>query len=160
MIEESAVVIDLKNDMAMLEVTRRTPCGLCGQTQGCGISIWGRLFGHRNNVFKAINQINASIGDNVIVGINENALLMSALTMYGIPLLTTLAGALAGASFPTENNILADRYAVIGALTGLMLGLLWLKIRNSGQNSNAGYQPVILRVGAPGSVQLKCNRGK
>ncbi|MEQ1602437.1 MAG: SoxR reducing system RseC family protein [Methylophilaceae bacterium] len=156
MIEENAIVVDLENDMAMLEVIRRTPCGLCGQTRGCGISLWGRLFGHRNNVFKAINRVNARIGDNVIVGINEQALLMSALTLYGIPLLTTLAGALVGAAFPGENSLLADRHAAFGALAGLVAGLLWLKVHSSGLGLNSNYQPVILRVGASGSIQLNC----
>ena len=78
MIEENAVIVGLENNLAMLEIIRRTPCSLCGQTRGCGISIIGRLFRHRNNVFKAINSVNATMGDEVVVGINEQALLMSA----------------------------------------------------------------------------------
>src|SRR5687768_13337053 len=94
MIEENAIVISLEQDMALLEVVRRKPCGLCGQTRGCGISLWGRLLGHRKNIFKAVNQIDAKPGDSVVVGVEEQALLMSSLTFYGIPLFTMLTGAL------------------------------------------------------------------
>ena len=37
MIEESAIVVGLEQNAAMLEIVRRNPCGLCGQTRGCGI---------------------------------------------------------------------------------------------------------------------------
>jgi sigma-E factor negative regulatory protein RseC len=158
MLEENAIVVDMKDDLAMLEVVRRTPCGLCGQTRGCGISVWGRLSGHHNNVFKAQNQINAQIGDNVVVGINEHALLMNAFFLYGIPLLTTLCGALAGAALQNESSTIADRHAVFGALIGLISGLLWLKLRSVNQRFNAGHQPIILRIGAANSIQNKCNK--
>ena len=145
MIEEQAIVVGVENDVTMLEVVRRTPCGLCGQTRGCGISLWGRLFGHRPNIFKAVNQIDAKVGDSVIVGIEEQALLISSLTVYGIPLVTMLAGA---------------RNAVIGAVVGLMLGLLWVKGHTAGRSLDARYRPVILRTANNGVINLKCERGE
>src|ERR1051325_412477 len=150
MIEEHAVVVGIEEDVAMLEVVRRTPCGLCGQTRGCGISLWGRLFGHKPNIFRAINEVGAKVGDSVIVGIAEQALLTSALTVYGVPLLTLLAGALlAGVIFPGDGLEIshADRNAVIGAVVGLVLGLLWVKGHVAGRSLNAHYRPVILRAG-------------
>src|SRR3989344_5656288 len=159
MIEENAIVVGLEQNTAMLEIVRRTPCGLCGQTRGCGISLWGRLFRHRSNIFKAINQINAKVGDSVIVGIEEQALLISSLTVYGIPLVATLAGALlVGGIFAGDFDFVnpnpinpghADLYAVIGAIAGLVIGLLWLKGHAAGHSMDARYQPVILRVDKP-----------
>lgn len=161
MIEEQAIVVGVENDVTMLEVVRRTPCGLCGQTRGCGISLWGRLFGHRPNIFKAINQIDAKVGDSVIVGIEEQALLISSLTVYGIPLVTMLAGALiAGAFFAGEAAVHNDRNAVIGAIVGLILGLLWVKGHTAGRSLDAHYRPVILRTANNGVINLKCERGE
>ena len=45
MIKENAIVVSIDKDVASLEIVRNKPCGLCGQSRGCGISIWGRLFG-------------------------------------------------------------------------------------------------------------------
>lgn len=154
MIEEHAIVVGVDNDAAMLEVVRRTPCGLCGQTRGCGISIWGRLFGHRPNVFRAINKINAKVGDDVVVGIEEQAVLISSLTVYGIPLLTLLAGALLAAAVGDANHV--DRNAVIGAVTGLVLGLMWVKGHTAGRTPDARYRPVILRAADNNIIKLKC----
>jgi len=168
-IEENAIVVGLEQNAAMLEIVRRTPCGLCGQTRGCGISLWGRLFGHRSNIFKANNQINAKVGDNVIVGVEEQALLISSLTVYGIPLVTTLVGALlASVIFAGDSNHVnpdhADLYAVMGAIAGLLIGLLWLKGHAAGRSMDARYQPVILRADKPfnsqGEINLKCERGE
>ncbi len=151
MIEENAVVVGLEQDAAMLEIVRRTPCGLCGQTRGCGISLWGRIFGHRRNIFKAVNQINAKVGDSVIVGVEEQALLASSLMAYGIPLASMLVGALlASGIFAGDPNPAnpgrADFYAVMGAAAGLVIGLLWLKGHAAGRSMDARYQPVILRA--------------
>lgn len=161
MIEEHAIVVGIDNDAAKLEIVRRTPCGICGQTRGCGISIWGRLFGHKPNIFKAVNQINAKVGDSVIVGIEEQALLTSSMTVYGIPLVAMLAGALiAGALFAGEVSGHADRNAVIGAVLGLVFGLLWVKGHTAGRSLDARYRPVILRTGDNGLIKLKCERGE
>jgi len=158
MIEEHAVVIEVERELALLEVVRRTPCGLCGQTRGCGISLWGRLFGHRNNIFRAVNQIGAKLGDSVVVGVDERALLTSSLVAYGAPLLGVLAGALLGSLFAGEAAS-SDLHAVVGAAIGLMLGLLWLKVHAAGHVLDPRYRPVILRAdeAAEGSqVQWKC----
>jgi sigma-E factor negative regulatory protein RseC len=158
MIEEQAIVVGIDRDMALLEITRSKPCGLCGQTRGCGISIWGRLLGHRNNVFRAVNQINARTGDNVVVGVDEKALLAGSLAVYGIPLVFLLAGAAVGGMFaPIAGN--ADAYALTGAIAGLALGLLWLRGHAMGRRLDGRYRPVILRSADSGAVVRMCQRG-
>lgn len=160
MIEEHAVVIRVERELALLEVVRRTPCGLCGQTRGCGISLWGKLFGHRGNVFRAVNGIGARQGDNVIVGVDERALLTSSLVAYGVPLFGVLIGALLG-SVLGGDAAPRDLYAVVGAAIGLALGLLWLKAHAAGHRLDPHYRPVILRRGeadASNPVQWKCEQ--
>ena len=159
MIEEHAVVIGVERELALLEVVRRTPCGLCGQTRGCGISLWGKLFGHRGNVFRAVNGIGARQGDNVIVGVDERALLTSSLVAYGVPLIGALLGGVLGGVLGGEAP--RDLYAVVGAAAGLALGLLWLKAHAAGHHLDPHYRPVILRPGeadASNPVQWKCEQ--
>lgn len=158
MIEEQAVVVGVERDNVLLEVVRNKPCGLCGQTRGCGISIWGRLLGHRNNVFRAVNRINARTGDSVVVGIDEKALLTSSLAAYGVPLFSLLVGAALGGTFaPASGN--ADGYAFAGAGLGLALGLLWLRWHSTGHGLDARYRPVLLRMADAGANNRLCHRG-
>ena len=144
MVEEQAVVVVLKDEMAMLEVIRRKPCGLCGQTRGCGASMWGKLLRHRPRIFKALNRIDAKVGDFVVVGVEEQALLRSALLVYGIPLLALLAGAIVASIAWGGSN--RDSSTVVGAVVGLIVGLLWVRGHTAGQGLNPRYQPVILRA--------------
>lgn len=162
MIEEQAIVIDVDNEIATLEIVRKTACGLCGQTRGCGMSVWGRLLGHRSRVFKAVNQVNAQVGDTVVVGIEEGAVLASSMTIYGLPLATMLAGALLSGLLPADSVSQRDAYALMGAVTGFVMGLFWMKAHiagRAGQNLNGRYQPVILRAGDSSGMTMKCERG-
>ena len=158
MIEEQAIVVDVDRDMALLEIVRSKPCGLCGQTRGCGVSIWGRLLGHRNSVVRAENQINAQAGDSVVVGIDEKALLASSLAAYGVPLISLLVGAGLGGSF-SATPAHADMYALVGAGIGLALGLLWLRGHAMGRARGA-YHPVLLRKSAASVDMSNCKRGQ
>ena len=155
MIEEQAIVLSVQNEDATLEIIRSKPCGICGQTRGCGVSLWGRVFGHQASIFKAANQINAQVGDAVIVGVDEQAILLSAFAAYGIPLVTLFAGGfLAGIFAPSDAH--ADRNAVIGAVLGLLLGMAWLKGHLQGRRLDARFQPVILRKGSESIINFKC----
>ena len=149
MIEERAVILSLESESsavdstATLEIERKIACGLCGKTRGCGNSIWGKLFAHQSTAFKAQNRINAKVGDSVIVGINESALLKSALLLYILPLATMLIGAILATQIHDTNG-----YAMLGALVGLVLGLLWVKGHTMSSNYFKLQQPVILRLAA------------
>jgi sigma-E factor negative regulatory protein RseC len=145
MIEEHAVILSLDNlsgiPLATLEIERKNACGLCGQTRGCGNSIWGKLFAHQSTAFKAQNHINAKVGQSVVVGINETALLKSALLLYILPLFTLFLGAILATKFNPS-----DASAMVGAIVGLLLGLIWVKGHTMSNSYFSLQQPVILRL--------------
>ncbi len=156
MIEERAVILSLQSEpsqtqtTATLEIERKTACGLCGQSRGCGNSIWGRLFGHQATAFKAQNRINAKVGDSVIVGINEKALLKSAILLYILPLVTLFFGAiLASQLWQTDGS------TMLGAAIGLVLGLLWVKGHTMSNCYFSLQQPVILRLASSQENAIK-----
>ena len=156
MIEERAVILSLQSEpsqtqtTATLEIERKTACGLCGQTRGCGNSIWGRLFGHQTTAFRAQNRINAKVGDSVIVGINEKALLKSAILLYILPLVTLFFGAiLASQLWQTDGS------TMLGAAIGLVLGLLWVKGHTMSNCYFSLQQPVILRLASSQENAIK-----
>ena len=156
MIEQRAVILSLQSEpsqtqtIATLEIERITACGLCGQTRGCGNSIWGKLFGHQTSAFKAQNRINAKVGDSVIVGINQKALLKSALLLYILPLVTLFVGAiLASQLWQTDGS------TMLGAAIGLVLGLLWVIGHTMSNRYFSLQQPVILRLASSQENAIK-----
>lgn len=146
MIEERAIILMLESQAenestATIEVVRKVACGLCGQTRGCGNSIWGKLFSHKATSFKAQNRINAKVGESVIVGIDESAVMKSALLLYMVPLATMMTGALLIAQLSNS-----DLVAMLGAAIGLVVGYFWVKGHTSGRIYYQSHQPTILRL--------------
>jgi sigma-E factor negative regulatory protein RseC len=146
MIEEYAVVTKCAENRATLEIERRTACGICGQKRGCGNATWGKLLGHESHEFTADNHVDAKVGDSVVVGIDEHAVLNSAFLMYVVPLAGLLVGTFV-ADYLTKNQF----YVILGAALGLTVGFLWAKGHllgrdQSGVNSTKKYQAVILRL--------------
>lgn len=124
MIEEQAVVIKASKERVTLEVVRDKPCGLCGQVRGCGNSIWGKIFSHQSGHIETRNDLNAKLGDVVILGIDETLMLKSALMLYGVPILFMFLGMVMANSFVKE---MKEFFSLIGAVTGLFLGVVVIK---------------------------------
>ncbi len=126
MIEErakiTAILSNASSPMVLLEVERKTACGLCGQTQGCGNKVWGNLLGHQQSGFAAKNNIGATIGQSVIVAIDESAVMQAALLLYFAPLVLMLLSAGLCQWFFQSNGI-----AILGATVGLLLAWRWMK---------------------------------
>ncbi|MFM9912102.1 MAG: SoxR reducing system RseC family protein [Methylophilaceae bacterium] len=144
MIEEQAVVIRTEGEQAFLEIQRNQPCGLCGATQGCGISLWSRIFSSRRNTFSSHNQLDVKPGERVVVGVEEGALLTGSLVAYALPLLLLCIGALLGSNL-AETQAGKDLYAALGALLGLFVGLASVRVYTAAQRTRGRYQPVMLR---------------
>jgi sigma-E factor negative regulatory protein RseC len=146
MIEEYAIVTKSEGTAATLEIERRTACGLCGQKRGCGNATWGKMLGHDSHDFTAENQINAHVGDSVVVGIDEQAVLSSTFFLYVVPLVGLLIG-----TFVADYLFKNQFYVILGAVLGLVLGFLWVKGHlighdKSGVAFSKKYKAVILRL--------------
>ena len=144
MIEEQAVVVAVEKERAYLNIERSNPCGLCGATQGCGISVWGKLFGRSQRRISTTNLLEAHVGDRVVIGIREDALLTGSVAAYLVPLLLLCLGAVLG-GYLSEIRSASDLYAGMGAFLGLMLGLAWVRFVMHNTASEGVYQPVMLR---------------
>jgi len=145
MIEEFAVITKRLDDHVMLEIERRTACGLCGQKRGCGNATWGKLLGHESHEFAAENVIGANVGDSVVVGIDERVVLNTVFYLYIVPLLTMLIGAVL-ADVLLNNQF----YVILAAALGLLLGFIWVKGHLIGYGSakklyGKKYRAVVLR---------------
>ena len=157
MIEEFAVVTRIKDNLATLEIERRTACGLCGQTRGCGNATWGKLLGHDSHEFTAENPINAIVGNSVVVGINEQAVLSSAFFLYIVPLFGLVLGTVLSDYFFSNQLIV-----IFGASLGLVIGFLWVKSHVNGHDKSGiaysrKFQAVILRFADDKDGLVNCH---
>ena len=124
MIEEQALVIFKEDDQVSVEIMRTKPCGLCGKTQGCGNSIWGKIFSHKRNKLSIKNNIGVKVGERVMLTIEENYLLRSSLLLYGLPLLFLFIGMVFMDTITQKNS---DLWVLVGAIFGMLSGLILVK---------------------------------
>lgn len=145
MIEQQARVISVQGDELVLEADTQTACGSCEVKSGCGTSVLSKWLGRKFTHFNAQNTVNACVGDEVIVGLAESALLTGSVVIYLWPLLGMIFFALAADQlFSAEQaarDLLISLIAFVGAAAVFGVCHRYLSTASSQQKLN----PVVLR---------------
>ena len=150
MIEETATVVKCEGEFAWVEAQRQTTCGNCAANKGCGTSVLAKVVGKKAARMRAINPIDAQVGDTVIVGMNEAALLKGSLAVYLFPLLFMMLFAITGNVVARQMHWQAEPVVILFAVAGLLVAGIWLRRFTRRIQYDNVYQPVILRqVPAP-----------
>jgi|AntRauTorckE6833_2_1112554.scaffolds.fasta_scaffold04426_3 sigma-E factor negative regulatory protein RseC len=140
MITEIGRVIALKGDRAWVRTIRASACESCSARNGCGQKLLASASSGRANQILVSNHLEAKVGDDVTVAIDESALLAASLLVYALPLLSLVLGAVAGQQWlPAQ-----DAGAIAGALAGLVAGFCATRFIQS--RSPRGYEPTLVRI--------------
>jgi len=155
LIEESAVIVVRDGEFADVQAQRRGACGGCGARAACGTSLLDRFLGRRPLRLRVVNVIDAAVGDQVVIGVPEAALLRAAVSAYLVPVTGLILGAILGqeiASFST--SLSSDLPSIIGGLMGFGLALLWLRGYSARIGTNPRYRAVLLRRESGAAVEV------
>lgn len=97
MIEEQGRVIDVTSAGVWVQTVKASTCSGCKAKKGCGHHLLaaGRGSGQAAHIYVSCDRP-LRVGDQVVLGISEQALLKAALWVYGLPLLLLFAGAAVG----------------------------------------------------------------
>lgn len=148
MIEEHAQVIAVENNDVWVETQRRSACGQCAANKGCGTATLAKVLGNKRSQVRALNPnaTSVAVGDEVVIGINEQALVRGSLAIYTVPLLSLfvfgLLGQVLSAQLLMTNH---DILPIVLGLIGLLLGFLWVKRFTREIANDDRYQPVLVR---------------
>jgi len=148
MIEEQAQVIALENNDVWVETQRRSACGQCAANKGCGTATLAKVLGNKRSRVRTLNPqaTPVVVGDAVIIGINEQALVRGSLAVYTVPLLMLFVfgflGQLLSAQLLMANQ---DILPIVLGLSGLLLGFVWVRRFTRVIGDDVRYQPVLLR---------------
>ena len=153
-VEGIARVVRIDGDTAWFEPEQTSSCGHCASAASCGARDANPATGigtvaSRNAVrrFSLDNAYGLRVGERVVVGVAERALIRAALTAYGLPLLTALtAGGIAESTFGSD---LATMAAMAGGLLG---GLLLARLVARRLSSRGELAPHFLRRAKPGET--------
>ena len=148
--EGMAHVVSVDHGIAWLVPEQTGSCGACAASGSCGAKGIGTLASRLEyRRFKIDNDVNLMVGERVVIGIPDNALIKAAMTAYALPLATLLlAGALAQWQFGTDRATLA----AMGA--GLLVGLGFSHLSAGRLLLQGNLAPRFLRRARPGET---CN---
>ena len=145
MMTEEASVVAIDGDHAWVEARRRTACGGCTASKGCGTGLIARFFSGRPVRLRAINPVAAEVGERVVVAIAEDVLLRSSFMAYILPLITLFIGALIGQQIQKAAfDPAAEGVVVFGALVGLGTGMFALRGFARQVERDGRYEPRII----------------
>jgi sigma-E factor negative regulatory protein RseC len=142
LITETGRVVEVQGEWAWVACRRQVECARCAEGRGCGGGVLGRLLGDRlHKVRAATGSIDVAPGDQVLIGLAEDAVMRAAAAVYLVPLLLALAGG--GAAVALTGG--GDLPAIVGAVTGLLVGFRWARGYGQRNAADPSLQPVILR---------------
>jgi sigma-E factor negative regulatory protein RseC len=96
MIEEQVVISSMAQGGAWVEGIQQSACGSCSAKAGCGQHTMSQL-GRKVTLWLPLEGASkVNVGQQVVVGLPEGAILRSTLVLYGMPLIALLFGAIIG----------------------------------------------------------------
>lgn len=147
MIEERAKVVAMDTQWVWVETQRKSACGHCAVNKSCGTSILANILGKKRNTMAVFNTLPVKVGDDVLVGIEEDSLVRGSLLIYALPLILLIGFGLLGEVVASQLAVAnSDALTVLFAVGGLMLGFVWLKLVSGSIRGNARYQPKLLKI--------------
>lgn len=140
MIEETATVVDTRGGV-WVSLQRQSACGQCAAKSGCGTAVLGKVLGRRMERIRVLGDLDVMVGDRVVIGLNETALVRGSMVVYMMPLFFMVLLALGGHwLFPGNEGA-----AIVMGMAGLVAGFLVLAWFSRKISADGKYQPVLLR---------------
>ncbi|MDH5473716.1 MAG: SoxR reducing system RseC family protein [Gammaproteobacteria bacterium] len=146
MIEEQATVVALEGKDALLQTQRKSACQSCSVKKGCGTSVISKVVGKRSSQIRVANVLDAKLGDTVLLGVHEDALVQGSLLIYAMPLLAMLLLAVAGEFWAKVNGYNSELVAIISAILGFSGAMLMTRFVITRASLKKRLQPEMLRI--------------
>lgn len=146
MIEETAIVISCQNMQATLEVQRQSTCGACNAKSGCGTAVFAKTLGKKVSQISIDNTMNLRVGDKVIIGLPENALLTGSAIVYLLPIIAMILFAMLGQWLSSQLlSHPSELLVIIFSISGFALAMKLVRYYSQLAKRDERFQPVLIR---------------
>ncbi len=154
MTETQAMVMAVEPGAALVETMAPSGCSACGTSSGgCGVNSIGQIFTLKTKRYRVLDPVGSRVGEAVVIGVAEGAVLRGSGAVYLLPLLLVFVGALLAAQFAAPAS--RDVWSIAGSAIGFLLGAGWLWWFSRRAARDARFQPVIVRRVNQASFVLK-----
>ncbi len=142
MIEEPGRVIAVEAGAVWVETQRSSTCSGCSVRSGCGKGLSDRLgIRERRGLVRASSDLHLAVGDAVVIGIRERALLKGAILVYLFPLLALFVSAVAASELA-----LAEPYVIMTGAIGFLVACSIVRKHSQRTADDPALQPIVLRA--------------
>jgi sigma-E factor negative regulatory protein RseC len=151
LVEGTALVVGREGESVWLEPETRSGCGSCATAGVCGAKGIGTIASRiETRRFQIHDHLGLALGERVVVGVPQHALLKATGTVYALPLAAALvAGAVAQWLAGTEG------VTMIAMVAGLALGMLGARLGAARLSARGDLSPHLMRRAAPAE---RCER--
>lgn len=142
MLEERAKVLSVAEHSIWVSADRQQGCAKCEAGEGCGGGMLTKLVKRKAAELEVRCEITGlQPGDEVIVGLDERALLKTSLMAYLVPVIGLFAGALFAQYLLGANDLVTAAMGLVGLAAGfLLLGRFSERVR-----AKPEYMPTVLK---------------
>jgi sigma-E factor negative regulatory protein RseC len=145
LVEGIAYVVAVQGNKVWLEPEQTASCGSCASSPACGAkgigTVASRLEARR---FELANPADLTVGERVVIGVREDALLKASMTAYLIPL-----GMMLGFGVAAQWAAGNDGFTMLAMLAGLVSGLGSSRLRAGRMGHQGDLTPRYLRRAGP-----------
>ncbi|WP_421621351.1 SoxR reducing system RseC family protein [Alkalilimnicola ehrlichii] len=145
MIEQQATVMARDGDHVWVEAHRQSTCSGCAAQSGCGTGALGRWLPGAVTRLRVADPLGVRPGEQVVIAVAEGAVLRGSVMVYLVPLLGLLGGALAGEQLSAWLSHTGDALALMGGVSGLLLGFALARRVGADRGHRHRMQPVLVR---------------
>lgn len=147
MIEQTATVVSVEAGYAWVVPQRRgSGCGGCSSSNACSSSGSTLALMRKDpQKMRVLNPLYARPGDEVVIGMQGEALIIYSLLAYLLPLVGLILAAILGNQIFLLSGMSGELGAVLGGIAGLIGGLRIANSISTRSLHSVEFQPVILR---------------
>ena len=145
LVEGVARVVVVDAARTWLEPEQTSSCGACASAAACGVKSGQNDRRLKARRFSVSNDAGLRVGDRVVIGMSEYALIRASSVAYAIPLLSMMVGAVVAHLY-----FGSDGAAMLSAAGGLLLGVLVARIWAARLQASGDLSPHLLRRIGPG----------
>lgn len=140
--EEEAIVISVTGQHARVKLQRSTSCDSCGSKASCATA------SGEERIVDVLNEAGAVPGQRVIIAVNPGVLLKASLTVYLLPLIALIGGAILGSKIAVQMGAAnqADAWAAGFGFGLMVIVFVGQKIWNRMIAANSQYTPRIVGI--------------
>lgn len=139
MIEERGRVVSVEGGALWVETIRRSACNSCQARAGCGQALLQRLGGARQGRIRVLGDGDSRVGDEVIIGVPEKAVIRGSSLVYLIPLMSLFGFSLLAQAVGGGESVI-----IIAGFLGLALGFFFARWYTIRLNEDPAFVPQVL----------------